>query len=115
MPDYDLNRLGSRAFEQMVVALGRPELGPGVQVFGDGPDGGREATYDGTINWSAAAVGVPGGSEVWVGHTVLQSKFQIKPKPQPQDNAVWLQGEISKEIGHWIKAAKAGRPRGTEA
>jgi hypothetical protein len=50
VPDYELTRLGSRAFEQLVVSLCRSELGRGVQVFGDGPDGGREATFDGTIN-----------------------------------------------------------------
>lgn len=106
MPDYDLSRLGSRAFEQMVVALGRLELGPGIQVFGDGSDGGREATFDGTINWSATAIGVTDGADIWNGYTVLQSKFQVKPKPRPRDNALWLQNEISKEISHWVKAAE---------
>jgi hypothetical protein len=58
VPDYDLTRLGSRAFEQMVVALCRSELGPGMQVFGDGPDGGREATFNGTIRWASTVFGV---------------------------------------------------------
>ncbi|WP_433458321.1 NACHT domain-containing protein [Micromonospora sp. CA-248212] len=110
MPDYDLNRLGSRAFEQMIVALGRLEIGPGVRVFGDGPDGGREATFDGTINWSATSAGVSDQADAWTGYTVLQSKFQIKPKAEPRDNALWLQGEISREIASWVKAAK-GRTR----
>ena len=57
MPDDELTRLGSRAFEQLVVSLCRKEFGPSVQVFGDGPDGGREATFDGTINWAATALG----------------------------------------------------------
>ncbi|NJP32584.1 hypothetical protein [Micromonospora thermarum] len=103
MPDYDLNRLGSRAFEQMIVALGRLEIGPGVQVFGDGPDGGREATYTATINWSATSTGVSDRIDAWTRYVVLQSKFQIKPKPEPRDNAVWLQGEISREVARWIK------------
>ncbi|MEU8001504.1 hypothetical protein AB0B66_10125 [Catellatospora sp. NPDC049111] len=106
MPDYDLSRLGTRAFEQMVVALARKEIGPGVRVFGDGPDGGREATFDGTINWSATSQGVSTSADSWVGYTVLQSKFQIKPKPEPRDNAVWLQGEISREITKWAEAAE---------
>jgi hypothetical protein len=105
VPDYDLNRLGSRAFEQMIVALSRLEIGSGVQVFGDGPDGGREATYTGTINWSATSAGVSDRTDAWTGYVVLQSKFQIKPKPEPHHNAVWLQGEISREIAGWIKAA----------
>lgn len=56
MPDYELTRW-EPAFEQLVVSLWRSEFGGGVQVFGDGPDGGREATFDGTINWSATALG----------------------------------------------------------
>ncbi|MFJ1708544.1 NACHT domain-containing protein [Kitasatospora sp. NPDC088346] len=106
MPDYDLNRLGSRAFEQMVVALARRELGPGVRVFGDGPDGGREATFEGTINWSATSEGVAPALDVWTGYTVLQAKFQVKPKATPRDNALWLQQEIRKELDHWLEAAK---------
>ncbi|MEV6527299.1 hypothetical protein AB0M43_35760 [Longispora sp. NPDC051575] len=105
MPDYDLNRLGSRAFEQMIVALARLEIGPGVQVFGDGPDGGREATFDGTIDWSATVKAGSGLETVWTGYTVFQSKFQVKPKPTPHDNAVWLQNEIGGEIARWLKAA----------
>lgn len=46
--DYDLNRLGPREFEHLVQALALKHLGNGVQVFGDGPDGSREAAFDGT-------------------------------------------------------------------
>ncbi|MGE7439024.1 hypothetical protein [Kitasatospora sp. NPDC001175] len=108
MPDYDLTRLGTRAFEQMVVALAREEIGSGVQVFGDGSDGGREATFEGTITWSATCVGEAAAPDAWSGFTVLQAKFQVKPKPTPLDNAVWLQQEIRKEIGNWVKAARNG-------
>ncbi len=105
MPDYDLTRLGTRSFEQLVVSLGRLELGPGLQVFGDGRDGGREATFDGTINWSATSVAVDPGADQWAGHTVLQSKFRQKPAARPLDNAIWLQGQIKKEIEGWATAA----------
>lgn len=106
MPDYELTRLGSRAFEQLVVSLCRKEFGAGVQVFGDGPDGGREATFDGTIVWSGTAIGTVSADDQWVGYTVLQSKFMTKPKPEPRDNAVWLQGQIRDEIGGWVAAKK---------
>lgn len=107
MPDYDLTRLGSRAFEQMVTALARLELGAGVKVFGDGRDGGREATYNGTINWSATCVSeVALSADSWSGFTVLQAKFRLQPSSQPMENATWLQGEIRKEIAGWRKAAK---------
>ncbi len=47
MGDYDLTGLNSRSFEHMIQALALKIVGPGVIVFGDGPDGGREATYQG--------------------------------------------------------------------
>jgi hypothetical protein len=47
VPDYELTRLVGRAFEQLIVSLCRKEFGPGVKDFGDGPDGGREATFEG--------------------------------------------------------------------
>jgi len=106
VPDYDLTRLGSRAFEQLVVALARKELGPGVQVFGDGPDGGREATFEGTINWSATSQDVADSPDVWSGYTVLQAKFQVKPKGSPHADGLWLQGQISSEIAGWVNAAR---------
>ncbi len=48
--DYDLARLGSREFEHMVQAIALSVLGTRVEVFGDGPDGGREATYTGLVS-----------------------------------------------------------------
>lgn len=106
MPDYDLSRLGSRAFEQLIVSLARCELGPAMQVFGDGPDGGREAVFDGTITWSGSSSGLSAAVESWNGYTVIQAKFQVKPKRSPHDDAVWLQNEISREIDGWIDAAE---------
>ncbi|MFE2540995.1 NACHT domain-containing protein [Actinacidiphila glaucinigra] len=106
MPDHDLTRLGSRAFEQLVVALARHDIGSGVQVFGDGPDGGREATFEGTINWSKTASEGQDGMDQWSGYTVLQAKFNVKPSREPKDNAVWLQGQIKSDLDGWIRAAK---------
>lgn len=107
VPDYDLTRLGSRAFEQLVVSLCRCELGLGMQVFGDGPDGGREATFNGTIDWSQTAVASGVTDDRWSGFTVLQSKFMLSPKARPRDNAVWLQAQIKDEIARWAAAAKS--------
>jgi len=61
--DYDLTGLGPREFEHLVQALCVPVLGPGVSSFGDGQDGGREATFRGPVEWSKA----PGG-ERWEGY-----------------------------------------------
>jgi len=104
VPDYELTRLGSRAFEQLVVSLCRKEVGAGVQVFGDGPDGGREATFDGTINWAATTLRATSPDDRWNGYTVLQSKYMLKPSAQPHDNAIWLQRQIREELERWVEA-----------
>ncbi|MFD6658569.1 NACHT domain-containing protein [Streptomyces parvus] len=109
MPDYDLTRLGSRAFEQLVVALARRDIGPGVAVFGDGRDGGREATFEGTINWSGTASGGQNELDQWSGYTVLQAKFHVKPGITPKNNAVWLQKQIRSELDGWIEAAEESK------
>lgn len=105
MPDYDL-RLGPRAFEQLIVALSRLEIGPGVQTFGDGKDGGREATFDGTINWAATAVDSTDPCDSWSGYTILQAKHRLKPSPEHSENALWLKKQIGEEIAKWTQARK---------
>jgi hypothetical protein len=63
MTRYNLDGLGADTFEDMVVSLSLGVIGPGVTAFGAGPDGGREATYRGPINWSKT-----GSSGMNVGH-----------------------------------------------
>ena len=45
MADYDLSRLSSRSFEQLVQSLAAKVIGPGVVIFGDGPDGGPRSDF----------------------------------------------------------------------
>jgi hypothetical protein len=47
---YVFDRFSPQSFERLVQALSAAEFGPGLQVFGPGPDGGREATFDGETN-----------------------------------------------------------------
>jgi energy-coupling factor transporter ATP-binding protein EcfA2 len=96
--DYQLEELGPRAFEQLAVALARTVTGPGLKVYGSGPDGGREATYDGPIDWSAA-----GGGPTWTGYTVVQAKHCEHPSDtDPQRNLAWLKPHLRNEIGRWM-------------
>jgi hypothetical protein len=69
MRDYDLSGLSARSFEQLVQSLATKVLGIKVQVFGDGPDGGREATFDGRVPYST-------GAASWDGYGVIQAKFR---------------------------------------
>ncbi|MFL6136697.1 MAG: NACHT domain-containing protein [Frankiaceae bacterium] len=106
--DYDLTGLGPREFEHLVQALCIGLWGPGLTVFGDGPDGGREATMRGPIDWSLAS-----GGERWEGYTVVQAKFRLRPR-DPADNLEWLLHQIGIELPRWTdkryKRAKGELP-----
>ena len=106
MRDYPLEELGPRAFEQLVVALALRVLGPGVESFGSGVDGGREATYEGPVNWSATS---DLGSGSWNGYVVIQAK-QCEFPGDPKDNAAWLRGQIRDELDAWAaEGSRRGR------
>lgn len=67
----DLSGLGPQGFERLSQALAVRVLGPGVEVFGEGPDGGREATFRGRLPY-------PNPIEPWDGYGVLQAKYKAK-------------------------------------
>jgi hypothetical protein len=101
MADYNLSVLNSRSFEQFVPVLASKIIAPGILIFGDGPDGGREATYDGRIPF-------PSSAEQWDGYVVIQAKFLQKPQ-NPQSNARWLLAELRKELRAFGNRAKRRR------
>jgi len=65
---YDLTRLGSARFEHLVQALTLGYLGHGVEIFGAGPDGGREATFRGEVKME--------GKGEWNGYGIVQAKYK---------------------------------------
>lgn len=71
MTDYDLDSLGHREFEHLIQSLATKIIAPGVTPFGDGPDGGREATYEGKMKY-------PSDKEPWNGYLVIQCKHRIR-------------------------------------
>ncbi len=86
--DYRLEGLSPRSFEQLIQALALREIGPGVVVFGDGPDGGREATFRGPI----PRMGVGD----WNGELVVQAKF--RQRGGSADDGRWAHQELAKEL-----------------
>ena len=60
--------------------------------------GGREATYTGTINWSATTDDDGG---VWNGYTVVQAK-QCQTLMDPAENLRWLKGQLRDEFKKWM-------------
>ena len=53
--DYQLSGLSSRSFEHVIQALMIKFLAVGTVVFGDGPDGGREAAFTGATTYDTGS------------------------------------------------------------
>ncbi|WP_140162860.1 hypothetical protein [Agreia sp. VKM Ac-1783] len=94
--DYNFAALGSRGFEHLVQALALDSLGSAIGVFGDGPDGGREATFRGRIKLPDNA-----GKQTWDGYGVVQVKHPVR-EGSPGVNAQWLIREIRKELNAFL-------------
>jgi hypothetical protein len=90
---YDLSRLGERPFENLCRALAVHVLGPGLQAFGDGPDGGREACFDGRVRFSTSLDGH------WDGYGVLQAKY--RRAGLGTKDVDWLRKQITTELDAW--------------
>jgi hypothetical protein len=102
---YDFTRFGERRFEDLCRALAVHALGPGIQAFGDGPDGGREATYQGAVVY-------PGKDPElgWNGYIVLQAKY--RRQGAGDKDAEWLCREITKELAAWSATGSNRARRG---
>src|SRR6266478_1861054 len=101
MPDYDLSRLSARHFEQLVQALGLRILGPGTVIFGDGPDGGREATFGGTVPY-------PNQASPWNGYIVVQAKFKQRLEGTKKDGE-WAVRQLKDELQKFASRKKGLR------
>lgn len=95
--DYDLSRLSTRSFEQLIQSLAHSVVGPGIVIFGDGPDGGREATFEGNIAF-------PNDAERWQGYGIVQAKFKQRPEASGKDGD-WALQEIKDELKKFTSAA----------
>lgn len=95
MPDYDLSRLSSRSFEQLIQALSAKVLGYRLLIFGDGPDGGREATFEGTVSY-------PSTQDAWNGYGVVQAKFRQR-SGNATDDGKWAVAQLRSEIDRYLQ------------
>ena len=101
MPDYALNRLSSRSFEHLVQSLAVKILGAGITIFGDGPDGGREATFEGKVLY-------PSGADPWDGYGVVQVKFLQRPSGTRKDGD-WAVEQLKDELAKFANADRGLR------
>lgn len=101
--DFDLDSLGSRNFEHVAQALAQLDIGPGLSSFGDGADGGREATWNGV---SPSLGDLPN----WTGYGVVQAKFRLHPT-EPKDNLQWLKKTVVAELKDWSDTERNRLPK----
>jgi len=87
MPDISFESFNPRSFEQFAQALAAGVMGAGTFIFGDGPDGGREAEFQGKIDY-------PGRGRKWTGRTTMQAKFRQRPGDR---DAEWLISQLAKD------------------
>lgn len=82
------------SFEQLIRALSLKIFGPGVTIFGNGPDGGREAVFDGEVPYPFPP------KTNWDGYGVIQAKFKEKPEGTKLDQA-WAYNQLVTELKAW--------------
>ena len=87
--DYNFNFLTPGTFEHLIQSLSRKILGNGLTTFGDGPDGVREATFDGKAPF-------PSEKKCWKGKWVIQAKFKAREDNKKDFN--WVKKEFEKEM-----------------
>jgi len=77
-------------------------IGPGVVVFGDGPDGGRDATFEGRMPF-------PSPANPWDGYLVVRAKSRQGGNKSPSDSQPlrWARREIETTASIAGSAARA--------
>jgi hypothetical protein len=94
LSEIDFRGFSTRSFEHFTQAMAAHVLGPGCLVYGDGPDGAREATYEGFVPF-------PSDAERWDGYIVMQAKFLQRPR-DPSTDADWLAQELREELDKFL-------------
>lgn len=101
MTDYNLAGLSTRSFEQLIQAIALKVVSPGVVVFGDGADGGREATFNGLTRY-------PSEDHPWNGYIVIQAKFRQRPQ-NSQEDGEWALKQLKSELEDFANLKKRRR------
>lgn len=91
MGDYNLTGLNPRDFEHLIQSLAMEVIASGVTPFGDGPDGGREATYNGKMAY-------PSSTSPWNGYLVIQAKFNVRPTNDSTRDGDWALDQLKADL-----------------
>lgn len=95
MNDRNLTELGAATFQHLVNELALRVLGPGLTLFGEGPDGGRDAYFRGSAPY-------PSLVENWSGVWYVQSKYHSFS--HSDDEQKWLLSRIESELKEFSKS-----------
>ena len=98
---YPFEDLDDSAFERVVVQCMRKLFGPGVQGFAAGPDGGRDARFQGKADR------FPSAASPWTGLTVGQAKHTAAVNAhfgEPGFSSAAKTSILSEEIGRLKEA-----------
>lgn len=102
---YDLNRIGHDGFEKMCQALTVQVLGPATEILGGpGPDGGKDAAFDGRTN------GFPDRDAPWDGYIVMQAMYSHQRGGAVRARE-HLRHRIRHEFERWSRRAEQGGRR----
>jgi hypothetical protein len=99
MPDYNLKALSNREFEHLIQALAKKVIAVGVTPFGDGPDGGREASFTGEMDFPSAIA-------PWNGYLVMQCKYRMREGTGRKPDTDWALAELEKEMRAYLPDAR---------
>lgn len=93
MARYRYEALTPTEFEGLVLEICQALLGEGTRGFSEGPDGGRDARFDGVAN------GYPSRFAPWKGTTIIQAKHTNRTDASFSDaDFSGSSGTLSKEI-----------------
>ncbi|NIL58736.1 hypothetical protein HCB18_18780 [Salinispora arenicola] len=94
MGDYRLEQLSPREFEHVVQALAINNLGVSSIIWGDSPDGGREATFEGSFRDLKTGLTASG-------LVVVQAKFLQRPHQTSAAQAAWALRQLQSEMAKY--------------
>ncbi|MFC5050122.1 NACHT domain-containing protein [Rubritalea spongiae] len=85
----NFSSFNSTTFEQLAREISLEVIGSHVKVFGNGPDGGREAIFEGPTKYLN-----------WDGYGVIQAKFKEKSESTQIDQN-WAEKQLKNELELW--------------
>jgi hypothetical protein len=102
---YPYEDLSERQFEDLIVQAAKLALGKGVQGFASGPDGGRDARFEGLAD------GFPSNARPWDGITIVQAKHKNSTGhfSDPEFSGSAMSSVLSKELPRAKKLCQGGQ------